>query len=423
MQPVFMLAFGLGLMLSPDTFIVLGNTVGSSGLIWCLGSLLLAGALHGYTVRTYGTLGLYDAAPRNEARVLQDTVGPVWTTVLPLCARIVYLVCAATGLLAIAGYVFNEVFVRWFPNLGFSFALLGCVLLLTLLPGRLAAWLQALAIAGVLGGILWLVGTALSGVGSAPASPWPRPAPDATQIVQSVLAVPLVLLGIEFALFVPAHRTDQRLLSGKLLALGLLLACVLLGIWGYTSLGAVAPATLADSTVPHMVTARAILGETGRKVMGGVVLAGTYAAVQALLAGGARMLQGMSRQGLLPAWLGRWQARPALLLLAAGPAGMMGIGMAGEPETEVYTRAGALCWMLHYAVLHLAVLRRGQRWQQRGMTVACAGLSACLYIGSVLAWLWLDHARGHLLVFMALVSGSVACLSVGWRWYSQQQAR
>ena len=81
----------------------------------------------------------------------------------------------------------------------------------------------------------------------------------------------------------------------------------------------VAPARLAESTVPHMVAARAIGGASGRVVMGVVVLAGTCATVHALLSAGAHMLAGMAEHGLLPAWL-RWrQARPALLVLAAGP--------------------------------------------------------------------------------------------------------
>ena len=35
---------------------------------------------------------------------------------------------------------------------------------------------------------------------------------------------------------------------------------------------------------------------------------------------------------------------------------MLATGMAGEPETEVYTRAGVLFWLLHYAAMHLQSL-------------------------------------------------------------------
>ena len=122
---------------------------------------------------------------------------------------------------------------------------------------------------------------------------------------------------------------------------GILLGGVTFCTWGLVSLGAVPMATLATSTVPHMVTARTLLGQPGRMVMGIVVLAGVSGAVNVLLFGVSRMLVGMASQGLLPAVLA-WapqRAPVALLLLALGPALMMRLGMAGEPETEVYTQS------------------------------------------------------------------------------------
>src|SRR4029450_7488647 len=136
----------------------------------------------------------------------------------------------------------------------------------------------------------------------------------------------------------------------------IVLAALVWCIWGVASMHVVAPARLAESTVPHMVAARAIGGAGGRMVMGVVVLAGTCATVHALLSAGAHMLADMAEHGFLPAWL-RWrQARPALLVLAAGPAMMLAMGMAGEPEAEGYTRGGVLFWLLHDAAMHLAVL-------------------------------------------------------------------
>ena len=40
---------------------------------------------------------------------------------------------------------------------------------------------------------------------------------------------------------------------------------------------------------------------------------------------------------------------------------MLRLGMAGEPETEVYTRAGLIFWLMHYGAIHLAVLVLGHR--------------------------------------------------------------
>ena len=97
-----------------------------------LSGLLVAGGLHVLTAHTYGRLGLHPAVREGESQILRATFGPLVATVLPLCARVIYTVSAATGILAIAGYVFNEVFVYWFPNLGFSFCLLGMVVGLNL---------------------------------------------------------------------------------------------------------------------------------------------------------------------------------------------------------------------------------------------------------------------------------------------------
>src|SRR5439155_18009203 len=167
MQAVVFLAFALGVMLSPDTLILLGNTLGHEGRA-ALSGLLVAGGLHMLTARTYGRLGLRPAAREGESRVLHATFGPLVATVLPLCARVVYTVSAATGILAIAGYVFNEVFVYWFPNLGFSFCLLGIVLGLNLAGSRVATLAQLSYVALALGGVLGLGLLGLLGLGQVP---------------------------------------------------------------------------------------------------------------------------------------------------------------------------------------------------------------------------------------------------------------
>ena len=182
----------------------------------------------------------------------------------------------------------------------------------------------------------------------------------------------------------------------------------------------VAPARLAESTVPHMVAARAIGGASGRVVMGVVVLAGTCATVHALLSAGAHMLAGMAEHGLLPAWL-RWrQARPALLVLAAGRMMMLAMGMAGEPETEVYTRAGVLFWLLHYAPCTLS----GPCRSTPSGVPNGAGLGYCasrcvtavprsLGLG-LLGLVWIDHEATHLVVFMGFAGASASSLSLAW---------
>lgn len=99
---------------------------------------------------------------------------------------------------------------------------------------------------------------------------------------------------------------------------------------------------------------------------------------------------------------------------------MLAMGMAGEPETEVYTRAGVLFWLLHYAAMHLAVLvgPRRQTLQTvwgRGTTPAVVSLFSlgALTLG-VVGLIWLDREATHLVVFMGLASASASALSLAW---------
>jgi amino acid transporter len=417
MHAMIFLAFTLGVMLSPDMLILVGNTLGYEGHA-ALSGLLVAGGLHVLTACTYGRLGLHPAASEGESQLLHTTFGPLVATVLPLCARVIYTVSAATGILAIAGYVFNEVFVYWFPNLGFSFCLLGMVVGLNLAGSRVATLAQLSYVTLALGGMLGLAALGLLGAGQTPSRLEVMSSSFIT--VRGLLAGLLLFVGFELALFTTPYTARVTSPPGRLMVLGIILVALVWCLWGVGAMRFVAPARLAESTVPHMVAARAIGGVSGRVVMGVVVLAGTCATVHALLSAGAHMLAGMAEHGLLPAWL-RWrQARPALLVLAAGPAMMLAMGMAGEPETEVYTRAGALFWLLHYATMHLAVLvgtRRQVRQMAWGWGRAPAVVSLLCLVALVLGLLglvWSDHEATHLVVFMGCAGASASGLSLAW---------
>ena len=108
------------------------------------------------------------------------------------------------------------------------------------------------------------------------------------------------------------------------------------------------------------------MGQSGRFIMGLVVLAGSCAAVNALLMAVSRMISGMAKQGLLPAFLSLRSKRfpIALILLVLSIATMMAAGMAGEPLLEIYAKAGIWFWLLHYATIHVSVLI--MRWRNPG---------------------------------------------------------
>jgi amino acid transporter len=404
----------------------LGNQLGSVGLAF-LGAVVFAGGIALSTASSTAALCEQFPGAGGEARGLQQALGTLPAIVLPLCARVVVLVCASTGTLAIAGYVFNEVFVTWFPNLGFSFCLLGLLLGLNLCGPRVAHAAQLLCVTVVVLGLFGLSGMALLGGTLSFATLAPVP-PAPAVLLRGALGSLWLFVGMDLVRFTPLPQGKPAVPLGTSMTRGILLAGATFCTWGLVSLGVVPAATLANSTVPHMVTARMLFGQPGRIVMGMVVLAGVSGAVNALLFGVSRMLVGMASQGFLPACLA-WvpqRAPVALLLVALGPALMMRLGMAGEPETEVYTRAGLIVWLLHYGAIHLAVLVLARREDRPpGWRVAPLlprlGMSI-MALGSV-GLLWIDSTPGHLVAFMLIVGVGVSALSLGWRGWSRSKGR
>jgi amino acid transporter len=426
MQYLLYLALAMGLLVSPDALIVLGNQVGSVGRA-LLGMILFAGMIALST--TYSTAALWAQFPGagREARGLQMALGTLPAMVLPLCARVVFLVCASTGILAIAGYVFNEVFIYWFPNLGFSFCVLGVLLTLNLLGPKVAKTAQLLFVAVALLGLVVLSVMAFLGGADAALTPATM-RPSSAGLLRSTLGSLLLFVGVDLAFFLPRPQARPAIPVGKCVAGGIILGGMTFCLWSLVSVNTVPAGQLVDSTVPHMITARTILGQPGRIIMGVVVLAGVSSAVNALLLGVAQMLVGMASQGLLPAFLARAPQRApvALIVLALGPAMMMYLGMAGEPETEVYTRAGLVFWLVHYGAVHLAVLVLSHRADRPPLwrffpVLPVVGMS--LIVLGIVGLLWTDSHPGHLIRFMLTVVGSVSGLSLAWVGWGRKKGR
>ena len=110
-------------MVSPETFTVVGNSAGKAGH-GVGGVILLTGLIHVLTTLDFGRMFAQYPGLSGEACFIGKALGAVPAVVSPVCARVTVAVCTSTAVVATAGYVFKEVFVYWFPNLGFSFYLL-----------------------------------------------------------------------------------------------------------------------------------------------------------------------------------------------------------------------------------------------------------------------------------------------------------
>jgi len=410
----FSVALSMALMLSPGSLILLGNSIGATCSLFLL-FIPVAIGVQIITAMTYGQL--HSLFPRGgEGLFLKEALGPIPAIAVPLCSRVCFTVCASTGMLVTAGFVFNEVFVYWFPNFAFAFIMLGVLLAINLFENRVAEILQIVSVLTVCLGLIFLCIVAL--LHRFPVE-FTCSEVDFTLAMRAACLGLLLFVGFDLAGSLKRNRKDPHENLTRSMLVGIVLAGALLCLWGFVSMIRVPPDKLAESTIPHTLTARIIMGQSGRITMGIVVLAAACGAVNALLMSVSRWMADMAFEGLLPFLPGTVRNRPLfpLLLLTAGTASMMAAGIAGSPNLDTYIRAGLLFWLLHYALIHLSALILKKRTQYGPKLPQGTGymvsrvLSMSLILAGFIGLMWWENDAASLIKSMAVIS--VVALGIG----------
>jgi hypothetical protein len=383
----------------------------------------LAGVHHGKFFLWLGpAVVLYRVTVRSTAAVSEDAMGPV-LVMLSLAGRWATTLMLSPLLLVTAGFAFNEIFVYWFPNFAFAFILLAGLLAIQLAGDKVVHAAQLMLMALVLAGLGTLIAM---GLWSHPHWPAMVGSSQSTDTSFSPMAVIMLFVGFDLALNpVTAHRKPR---VHAAINNGLLAAAGIIALWTLASLLNVPGAKLSDSFIPHLVAARHIGGDPGRMMMGGVVIAGSCAAVNALFRSVARS------NALLTA---RWPtnsikrlhflSKPAFwqVVSAVAVAVLMAGGMAGTDEIDIYLRAGLILWLTYYGGVHLAVL--SDRFRHAGqLSGHCFGwlgplVGAAAMLTGVGMLLATDPDSTQLLT-VTLIVVAVVALATGSGWMLQRLA-
>jgi amino acid transporter len=334
-------------MLAPESLVLLGNGVGHNGLL-DLPIITMAALFIALCLKLLSNETLPRGAGRNVA-ILEQGLGSVTAITTSICGRLPIVLLAATALLVTSGYTFNEVFVYWFPNFGFAFLLLAIILGFNLIPERYALYVQACLVSAAFIGIMILALTGLFSAGNTPPEFTNQPITFSSLSAFSML---LLFLGFET---MPA---GEKPISGKTIFIGFSLIILLFILWTVVSMRFVPLHRLAESTIPYATTARKIMGDPGRMIMGMVIICGSCAAVNGLFIITRRTLTALAVTKNIPGFPAlTWQGRLLPVLLACAIGIMMMTGLAGHAVLEIYLRAALLLWLLHNSVLCLAASR------------------------------------------------------------------
>lgn len=341
------IAWAMGIMLSPDTLALLGNLVGKTG--WT-GMGLILGSMVVFFIHAANYQILNQKV--GETDFLMSRLGQL-AVYLPWTIRGFAAIFLSTGILVSSGFAFNEVFLHWFPNFGFAFLLLSILLGIHLTGLSIGFKAQVIFVALTVAGLLILILTGIFTQGTQVVSPWLL-IPD-----RSILFLALVLwVGFDlgaFALDQNGGRADKIKMTGPLVWT----ICgtgVLFLLWAMVSIQHVPLVKLASTSLPHLKTARYLLGHIGHWIMGGIIIFGTLGAVNGLFLACRVNTGEMAGRGLLPQWIKKQGVVPIFLALVIGL--MMTKGMAGSDKLEIWIRAIFLAWLFSYGLISLGFLTR-----------------------------------------------------------------
>lgn len=381
----FLLAvsFSMGWMLSPDVQVRLGNGIGQNRTLF-LAALAASAVLSALVVSVIRHPKLAVEGRHTQTGLLVQGLGKVPATSLILSTRLSCLFLPSTGLLVAAGFAFNEIFVYSFPNFGFAFVLLTLITALQIAGERIAGYVQIFFTAIMLGSMALLCLAGISG----PISANPVSADVGFSIsAHSMIGSLLLFLGYDYVLSRKGlHDTGPSHLPALIPAVAALFTGLLLFLfWSMLMFQYVATDTLSDSTIPHLVTARAIWGNTGRYLIGIAIISGVCASVNALFSLTLNNIAELARRHLLPGHpAGELKRTRFALVFALIIGALMLGGLAGYQILEIYIQTALLLWLLMVGAECIAAgrmlhkLHSDKAW--RGFGLGAGLLLAAVYL-------------------------------------------
>ena len=355
-QTLLAIGVSLTVVVSPEVQTMLGNGSGQLGFLFTL-PLACAAIAQLSTLRLFSPIRYsLSSPPTPRSQPMVENSDHPTTLFFFLASRVVFMATLSTIILATAGFVFNEVFYYWFPNFAFSFLLLGVLLTANMISSTFAARLQVILVITV------LFAMAILCIAGFMSTDHVRIAGQEDFTLRALLLPFMMIIGTELFIFSPGcgQTVQQRSLLGKHVSVALILTMFILMLWGGSMLQLVSPEKLADSFNPHMKAARQALSQPGRIIAATMIISGVAATVNGLLLTLTSQAKYLARHGHLPLLFTKGGSHfpLPLFVLAACPATLLALGMAGHDTTEVYIRGSLLFWLLHYCIMHLSACKK-----------------------------------------------------------------
>jgi amino acid transporter len=355
-------AVSAGMALAASCYAMLGGLLGASSVQWVVLAIAIAGVLCAFVSASVGELAaMFPSAPgiRTYLRaafgnysslailflylamvaLAAGVEGTVVTTVLASVAPGIPREAVVFGLFLFV--IATNIFGLELPRT-LQLAMTGLLVLATLVVGISALWAEP---------SFWRQAHELPAAGS----------PGALDLVASVGTAVFLFMGFEWV--TPLGRGPKS--YQRLIPLSMLLAIVsLVVVYGIFAAGMgrqLMPGDLAGNPIPQITLGAALYGGAGRYVLAAVSLLAMLTSFNAGLMGASRLLYGLAREGVAPAWVAHISLRTGVPINAVAAVGLLSLSLALiVMHTGTYRYTGvtvAAIECLVYGALMLAVLR------------------------------------------------------------------
>ena len=385
----------LSWLVSPESLAGFGRGVGVSGMMILvpLAAAMVLAVLCTVLIHNPGP-----GEPKTEFAVLSTSYGRTIAAAMALTGRIPVFLLASTAMLVSAGFAFNEIFVHWFPNFLFASLLLLMICGLHLFQEKAALWGQVVFVGIAVLGLFILMAMGLDGSGEAGAKTAPPPS-----LSYSLFGmIFLLFLGFDF------YRPGKQKMTVLYLVPGL--AFVLLAGWALLAVEHVPLVRLAESSLPHMLIARAVGGDTGGYIMGAVVISGALSGVNGFLLALRKTLEDLAENRFFPEIVGK--GRPGAIISFALIETMMMTGVAGDERIDTMVRASLLLWMMYVGFRSFAAGFQGQSVNPYGKLYAGAVAGMVFFLAGSL--IMADSRTGYILWFQSCIILGFLAFSFAW---------
>ncbi len=394
-------AYALGLMVMPDNLALSGQFAGQLGIF---APLILAASVLIYFRYANSFANLYEISPNAGGKDF-DGHKHIGTLLVyyPLVVRILATIFLATGLTVSSGFVFNEVFVYWFPNFAFAFILLAALVGLQLLGKSYRKKAQIFFVGTVLLGLSVII---VVGLTTSLFQDMVQINSEQPMGISGLFLPLLLLLGFDMALNLEDNSSSPSPANIKSFKIAIAIFAGFMIFWVMTALLHVEGRRLAGTSIAHLIIAREIGGQVGRVVMGLMIIAGTCAALNALFESVAGLARTLSQHRMLPQM--HFLPKAMVLGMAVIAAVLMANGLAGEELLEVLIRAVLLLWLGQYGlvVVHLmlqpAATSGSKNGRSHGQNMFKLMLTAIVTFGAILVLVLTDEQPMLILIIMIL---------------------